>query len=312
MTSVAVIDLGSNSIKILVATRASGGGVEPLHLRTIDARISGGLGARNPRLGDAAMARGIEAVSSLLADAARFSPRRISVVATSAVRDAANGADFRARLRAATGHDVRLLDGAEEASLIGRGLTCDPALRQQQDFNVFDLGGGSLECLAFRRRQIEQAVSLQLGCVRLMERFVTNPAGPFPASAAVRISAEVAATVAAGGFRLSLPAGAVAVGTGGTITNVRTILGTREGIPFESTDPTISVGQLRALLQEIGGMTLAERKQLPGLPPARADVFPTALATFIALAEIGGYGAFQNSVFSLRFGVADEMLAENE
>src|SRR6185369_16463559 len=126
------------------------------------------------------MTRGIEAIRALLGDATEFSREKIVLVATSAVRDAQNGADFRARVRAATGHEIRILSGDEEANLIGRGLTSDPALRDLRDFYVFDLGGGSLECLAFRDRRVEQAVSLQLGCVRLTEKFVADPAQPFP------------------------------------------------------------------------------------------------------------------------------------
>ncbi len=62
---------------------------------------------------------------------------------------------IRERVRAATGHNIRILTGDEEANLIGRGLTCDPALTTLRDFYVFDLGGGSLECLAPRDRQVQ-------------------------------------------------------------------------------------------------------------------------------------------------------------
>ena len=108
------------------------------------------------------MARGVDAIRSLLKDAADFSPARAVLVATSAVRDAGNGAEFRRRVHAATGLTIRTLTGDEEANLIGRGLTCDPELAGLRDFSVFDLGGGSLECLAFRDRKIQQVVSLQL------------------------------------------------------------------------------------------------------------------------------------------------------
>src|SRR5207249_1268753 len=101
------------------------------------------------------------------------------LVATSAVRDGQNGDAFCRRIHAVTGHAVRVLSGEEEANAIGRGLTTDPALQDTRDFYVFDLGGGSLECLAFRERRIEQAVSLQLGCVRLMEKLVVDSESPF-------------------------------------------------------------------------------------------------------------------------------------
>ena len=86
--SVAVIDIGSNSIKVLVALRGDGGGVFPLHVRSLDARISAGISQAEPRLSEDGMARGLNAIRTLLADADRFSAQTVILVATSAVRDA--------------------------------------------------------------------------------------------------------------------------------------------------------------------------------------------------------------------------------
>jgi exopolyphosphatase/guanosine-5'-triphosphate,3'-diphosphate pyrophosphatase len=305
---VAVIDIGSNSIKVLVATRAADGGVQPRKIRTIDARISAGLSRAAPRLSEDGMARGLEAIQSLLGDVAPFAPGQVILVATSAVRDAQNGPEFRERVRAGTGHAIRILSGDEEASLIGRGLTCDPALAALQDFYVFDLGGGSLECLAFRGRQVRRAVSLQLGCVRLMEKFVPDPSAPAAPTLGAQIAAHCAAALAGSGFAFDLPAGAVAVGTGGTVTTVRAILAAQGGVPFDATSPEVGLNTLRSQLRALGAMTLADRRQIAGLPAARADVFPTALATLIAVAELGQFPAFRNSVYNLRFGLAREAL----
>jgi exopolyphosphatase/guanosine-5'-triphosphate,3'-diphosphate pyrophosphatase len=305
---VAVIDIGSNSIKVLVAAHAADGRVLPLKTRTIDARISAGISQAAPRLTEEGMARGLDAIASLLAGAAVFSPTHTVLVATSAVRDAQNGAEFRGRILAATGLEIRILTGDEEASLIGRGLTCDPALAALRDFYVFDLGGGSLECLAFHDRKIQHAVSLQLGCVRLTEKFVVDASQPFTADAREKIVAHTREVFSQSGFRFSLPPGAVAVGTGGTLTTVRAVIGARAGKTFEQTDASIGVAQLREVLAALGAMPLAERQHVAGLPPPRADVFPTALATVIAVAELGRFDAYQNSVYNLRYGLAAEAL----
>jgi len=106
-----------------------------------------------------------------------------------------------------------------------------------------------------------------------------------------------------------LPRTAVAVGTGGTITTVRAILGARQGISFQATPADVSVDTFRMLLDEIGSLPLDQRRRVAGLPPARADVFPTALATLIAVAEAGGFTVFRNSVYNLRYGLAREVLA---
>jgi len=225
------------------------------------------------------------------------------------VRDAANGAEFCRRVHDATGCAIRILSGDEEAGLIGRGLTSDPALAGLEDFYVFDLGGGSLECLAFRRRRVERAVSLRLGCVRLTERFVPDAAAPFSAATRVQVAGHVRETLASAGFRFALSASAVAVGTGGTVTTVRAILGARAGLALESTPPVVTAAGLRGLLDYLAPMTLAQRRLVPGMPPARADVFPTALATIVALAEAGGFEEFRHSLHNLRYGLADELLA---
>lgn len=306
--TVAIIDIGSNSIKTLIATRGNQGGILPLHTRTIDARISAGISRTSPRLSEEGMARGLEAVQSLLVDADAYSASTVLLVATSAVRDAQNGTEFRRRVLDATGREIRILTGDEEANLIGRGLTADPALTGLQDFYVFDLGGGSLECLAFRDRRIEQAVSLQLGCVRLTERFVADPTAPLDVATRQRVAAHTRTVLAESGFTFSLLPHAVAVGTGGTVTTARSIAATRRGKEFDTTDPVIAVSDLRGLLDELGAMPLPERKQVPGLPPPRADVYPVALITLITIAELGGFSAFHNSVYNLRYGLADQAL----
>ncbi len=304
--SVAVLDIGSNSIKVLVAARAPDGGLEILLHKSLDARISAGISAAEPRLSEEGMTRGVAAVQELLAFAAPHAPVRTQLVATSAVRDAANGAEFRDRVRAATGHEIRILTGREEANGIGRGLTADAALADLRDFYVFDLGGGSLECLEFRDRQIQQEISLQLGCVRLTEKFVRDPNAPFTHESRALIAAHVAATLRASSFRLG--ATRAAVGTGGTVATVRAILGARSGKKAEETESRVTTAELVTLLDFLAPMSLEERKRVKGLPPARADVFPTALATIIALADAGSFAEFRHSFYNLRYGLAAELL----
>jgi len=301
--SVAIIDIGSNSIKVLIAAAAPGGGLTILKTRTIDARISAGISQATPRLSEPGMVAGLEAIRALLADAALFSPAMTVLVATSAVRDAQNGLEFRQRVLTATGQTIRILSGDEEANLIGRGLTCDPALAGQRDVYVFDLGGGSLECLAFRNREIQQGASLQLGCVRLTEKFVTDPGKPLTSAARTAIDQHTRDLIARAAFTFSLPTGTAAIGTGGTVTVARAILAARAGRTIESSEPQVTVAELRELLQWLGGLSLVERKKIAGLPPARADVMPAALVTLIALAETGGIEAFRHSLYNLRYGL---------
>lgn len=305
--SVAVVDIGSNSIKVLVAALAADGGLEVLRHESLDARISAGISAATPHLSEEGMARGLAAIEELLALAAPYAPVRTLLVATSAVRDAANGSEFRARVRAATGHEIRILTGREEANGIGHGLTADRALAALRDFYVFDLGGGSLECLEFRDREIQQELSLQLGCVRLTEKFVRDTSAPFSAESRAQIAAHVAATLRASSFRLG--ATRCAIGTGGTVATIRKIHGARVGLEAEQTASIVTLAEIRDLLDFLAALPLVERQQVAGLPAARADVFPTALATIVAVAEAGGFTEFHHSFYNLRYGLATELLA---
>lgn len=309
MPSVAVLDIGSNSIKVLVAARAANGRLESRFSRTIEARISAGISKADPRLSDEGIARGLAAIKDLLADAAPFAPVRTRLVATSAVRDARNGSDFRDLVQRETGHRIDILSGDEEANGIGAGLTCDPALADLQDFYVFDLGGGSLECLSFRTRRVTQALSLRLGCVRLTEKFFANPAGPLVETEAIALARHVRDELKASGFRFAVTAPA-AVFTGGSMSTVRALKGARHGLDLADTPAVIGVETVHALLDELAPLTLEQRKAVPGMPAGRADVFPAALITMLTLADYAHVDRFHHSLYNLRWGLASALLAD--
>lgn len=92
------------------------------------------------------------------------------------------------------------------------------------------------------------------------------------------------------------------------MTTVRAILAARAGTTLAQIGTLVTLPQLRNLLAELGSLSLSDRQQIPGLPPPRADVFPTALATVITIAELGGFSAFHHSLYNLRYGLATEAL----
>ncbi|HEY1848864.1 MAG TPA: phosphatase [Opitutaceae bacterium] len=305
----ASIDIGSNSIKLLVAERTGGGPLLEVASEAIEARISRGIGSGAPKLSEAGMERGIAAASSMAGKARSAGAVQVSVVATSAVRDASNGAEFARRIQEATGLALRILSGDEEAGLIAKGILTDPSLDGAEFLKAFDLGGGSLECLSFHNAAVEAAVSLPLGCVRLTEMFVPDPSAPFGERSAKDIAVRVREALRASGFPLPVPSRFSVVGTGGTLSAARAMEAARLGTSFGATSPVITADTLRRLLDTAGRLPLAERAALPGLPPERADVFPAALVTLLALCSEGGIRAFHHSLRNLRWGVAAEILA---
>lgn len=304
----AVIDIGSNTLKVLVAEKESNGTLREVLAKTLDVRISKGIGSGAPRLSDESVARALVAIEELAKDARREGADLVTAVATSAVRDAANGPEFRERVRSLTGIEVRILSGDEEAHLIGRGLTTDPALASLKDFNVYDLGGGSLECIAFRDRAVTHAVSLPLGCVRLTEMLVSDAHSPFSEPEAQRVRDHVEAVLRKSGFPLAVPPRVTAVGCGGTVTTARLIRAAHQRVALAQTASTVEVLELRMLLNRIGALSLEGRKKIEGLAGARADVYPTALLTLLTLADLGGFPAYTHSLRNLRWGLAASLL----
>lgn len=308
-TKVAVIDIGSNSIKVLVARRGTNcRRVKPVYESTIDARISAGINRDAPRLSPEGMAVGLGAIRQLLAEITPYAPTKIQLVATSAVRDALNRDEFLKLVQTETSRAIRILTGTEEAAFIGRGLLADPALGEASDCYVFDLGGGSLECLRLRNRQLETALSLPLGCVRLTEKFVADRSAPLSPATCGEIKQYAARVLSEAGFAFSLPTGTPAIGTGGTLYSCRAILAHRAGLEIEQSSPIIAHGVLVELAAELAAMPLDARKSVPKLPPARADVFPAALFTFLGVMEVGRIAALHHSKYNLRYGIADELL----
>jgi len=305
--TVATIDIGSNTIKALVATRNEHGILESVEQRTLDSRISEGISESSPRLTNDAMADGLEAVAELMAMISNHQPEKVAIVATSAVREASNGETFAQRVEDVSGHKLQVLSGEEEAALIGRGLLCDPAMTDWGDFHVFDLGGGSLEVLTFEGRQLKHGTSLPLGCVRMTEKFVANPAGAFVPTEGEAIRSHVHQVLHAADIPwIENPRAAF---TGGTITTSRAIVAAARDLTFHQTQSRVTVELLGAILKKLGRLALEERRDIPGLPARRADVMPTALATVIALAEFAKLNEFQHSLYNLRWGLADSLLA---
>jgi exopolyphosphatase / guanosine-5'-triphosphate,3'-diphosphate pyrophosphatase len=304
---VAVIDVGSNSIKLLVADKGSDGPVE-VASRTLEVRISQGISSERPHLSLDGIERGIVAVLTLATEARVRGAEKIVAVATSAVRDASNGQEFHDRARTGAGVSLRILTGTEEANLIGLGLSTDPAFKDLQDFTTFDLGGGSLECLSFRNRTVEDTISLPLGCVRLTEMFVASPSSPLGEPETEKIRLHVRDSLAMANAPLPVPRNRPVIGTGGTLTTLRAIIAARAGVTLAEADPVIEVPFIRSILSLAGSVDLAARRKIAGLASERADVFPTALVTLLAVAESGRFDAFRHSFRNLRWGVAAELL----
>lgn len=298
---VAVIDIGSNSIKSLVAKR--GNPIEVIHQGLHETRISSGISQARPALTDTAMQAGTESVACLYQDIRQWPCQTTAMVATSAVRDAVNGADFAERIRQATGQPLTILSGEQEAQLIGRGLSADPTLHGFDAFSHLDLGGGSLECMNYRHGTLTQAISLQLGAVRLTEQLIDAPHQPMPVPLPDLVDEVVRKTVRKQGVVFT-PGNDFLVGTGGAFTVTRAIFQHQS----RYLDGIMPCAALKELYTRLANQTLEERIRLPGLPAQRADILPVALLTLLTIARLAGAERFIHSYYNLRYGLALELL----
>ncbi|HEX2673517.1 MAG TPA: Ppx/GppA family phosphatase, partial [Polyangiaceae bacterium] len=170
----ATIDIGTNSVLLLVADSA-GGALRPVLERATVTRLGEGVD-RNRRLLDTACERTLTCLAEYAAALRELGVTRLDAVGTSAMRDARGGQEFVARAAAILGVAPRVIDGNEEARLTFAGALS--GLPQRGKVTVFDIGGGSTEIIvgssSAKERSIREAVSLNIGSVRLFERHLQN------------------------------------------------------------------------------------------------------------------------------------------
>lgn len=305
---VAVIDVGSNSIKLLVATDGEEHDrIKPLFTETVETRISTGISKDLPNLCEEGMKSGCQTISELVRIAREYEPEKLVVVATSAVRDALNGLDFIDMVYERTGIRIRVLSGTEEATYIGQGISCDPQLAGAEDFIQMDIGGGSLELIRFSKAKIAQALSLRLGAVRLTERFVPDKEAPISKHAETAIDAFVRAELAQSNFKFT-PRKNPLIATGGAFVVSRAILAAEKAQGIDERYPILQMEELEQLKDTLCTMPLHERLAVPHLPASRADIFPTSLITILAVLKYAGRNSLVHSFYNLRYGVAIELL----
>jgi exopolyphosphatase/guanosine-5'-triphosphate,3'-diphosphate pyrophosphatase len=301
----ATIDLGSNTVRLLVADvqpRAHGWRVIEADQRVT--RLGEGLAASG-RIGAAPAERTTAAVVEYVARARRAGAERVAIVATSAVREAANRAEVVAALERAAGARVTVVSGEEEAALTlagvlgGLGDEGSPGSTTL----VFDIGGGSTEYILARGGQRVASVSLRLGVVDLAERYPFDGPVDWPryramhAEIAGRLAAEVPAEIrGARPERL--------VGTAGTATTLAALdLGLGAYDPARVQGHTLARAAVDGLLARLAALSVGERAALPCLEPGRADLILAGTAIVLATLDLTGAGAMVVSDRGLREGV---------
>ena len=278
MARIAVVDIGTNSTRLLVA-EVDGGRVEELERRTTVTGLGQGVEATG-RLADEAIARVSEALGAYRAVIDGLGTERIVAVATSAMRDAENGPAFRDEIKERFGIDARTISGDEEARLTFLGATA--GRESGSETLVIDIGGGSTEYVTGKAGSDPGFhVSTRMGSVRFTERHLrSDPPGHEEMTALADDVRDVVEGDVPAQTRRSVELG---IAVAGTATNLAAI--DQELDPY---DPEkihgyrLSLGACERIVAQLAGLSVAERRQVTGLHPDRA---PTIVAGAVILLE---------------------------
>jgi len=300
---VAAIDCGTNSIRLLVAD-VDGRSLCDVERRMEIVRLGAGVD-RTGRLDDVALQRTFAALDDYAESIRRHGAQRVRMVATSATRDAANRADFVSGVAERIGVEPDVVTGAEEAALSFAGATRELQATQAvaAPYLVCDIGGGSTEFVLGDTAGVRAARSIDIGCVRMTERHLTDDPPTAEQIAAARRDVAEAVTEAA--VAVDFAAAASLVGLAGSVTTVTAIaLGLASYDAARIHHARVSASEVTRVTTDLLAMTSAQRAALPVMHPGRADVIGAGALVLDTVMQVGGFSEVVASEHDILDGIA--------
>jgi exopolyphosphatase / guanosine-5'-triphosphate,3'-diphosphate pyrophosphatase len=298
---VAIIDLGSNSFRMVVFGAADGSW-EREDECSAAVRIGEGLAASG-RLSEEAMERALCTLDAFTERCRHhgLDGYAVDAVATSAIRDAENGGAFLEHVHLHTGLDVRVLSREQEARY---GYLAAVNSTTLTDGCVLDLGGGSLQLVRVAGRLARESGSWRLGAVRMTERFLAGD-GPAKRSQCKALQAHVARKLERAPWLAAT--GARLIGLGGTVRNLATAAERAAGLPSEEVQGfVIEREALDELIARLALLPAIERSRVPGIKPARADIVLAGALVIQGVMRAGGFDTLEVTGAGLREGILFE------
>lgn len=303
MNRVAAIDVGTNSTRLLVAEEQAGG-FRSLDRRMTITRLGQGVQSRRA-LAPEALKRTLATIADYAAACGEYGVTKLRVTGTSAVRDAHNREDFFDGVRKLTGTDPEVLTGDAEARATFLGTLSD--LDEPGPVLVVDIGGGSTELIS-GTGQPESIVSLDIGCVRMLEKHLHSD--PPTAEELDALRSDVTELLQGARDMLEVPAGARMIGVAGTVTQLATL---KAGIPIYDPDvnhhSVLSHGDVRRLARRLASLPYEKRRAVKGLEPGRVDVIVAGAAILQCVMEVFDTAEVLVSEKDILDGLVLELLA---
>jgi exopolyphosphatase/guanosine-5'-triphosphate,3'-diphosphate pyrophosphatase len=296
---VAVVDLGTNSTRLLVAER-DGAQLHPLVRRSTVTRLGEGVDASG-RLAPAAIERVLEALAGYRRDIDSLGAERVSAVATSAVRDSENGPELLGQLAERFGIEARTISGEEEARLTFLGATSGRSA-DEGELVVVDIGGGSTELVTGRPGSAPSFhASTALGSVRHSERHLEHDP---PAEVELEaLGRDARAIIDAGVPAEVRSAASSGIAVAGTPTQLASIELAASG-GGDTDGHRLCLDSVRALLARLAVLPLAERRAVEGLDPDRAPAIVAGAAILAQAMEAFGLDSIEVSEADILHGAA--------
>ncbi|MES3033425.1 MAG: Ppx/GppA phosphatase family protein [Gemmatimonadota bacterium] len=296
---IAAIDIGSNSIRAIVADVSNTGQIRLVDEMKAAPRLSAGVDETGHLQVENALAA-IEALQRMVTLAQQLGAERIECVATSAVRDASDGAAFVRQVKKSAGLTVRVISGEEEARLSFRSAQAHFDLAHGRMVTC-DIGGGSVELALSADGLVERLLSMPFGAVRATESYLHKGIRRGTVTKLRKaLREEIRERFAVKEWR-----GAGMIGSGGTFTNVASMLLAQQGIATARTvhGKVVRRGELEHLLDQLTELSPTERLVVPGLNPARADIIVAGMAVAAEVMSFLDIRAFHTSAYGIREGL---------
>jgi exopolyphosphatase/guanosine-5'-triphosphate,3'-diphosphate pyrophosphatase len=342
MPTFAAVDIGSNSCRLKIA-KVVAHQLRTLHEDREVTRLGGGVfesGLVSPE----AMANTIQALKRFQRAVQEHGVDQIRVVATSAMRDARNGAAFQAWVKAETGWTMEIISGLEEGRLIHlgmmaaagasvKGTTAAPRLGGR--VLLVDLGGGSCEITLSEKKRIKETISVPLGAVRLTQGFLADD--PPSAQGLARMRQWIQRELRRAHRKIKPSGVSLMIGTSGTAAALSDACGhgsksASQRVSKSAKKRTSKLGDqlvgaklagpivagmaatkdVRRLATKLAKMSMAERSAVEGIGPRRAEIIVAGAEVFAELLESFGLLGFRYSPLGLKDGILAQMLAEQD